>query len=447
MYKTLTSIILIILSATMLYSAEYNVNKFGAVADGKKDCTASFQKAIDTAYKAGGGKVKVPSGTYMIKGTLNLRYNVTLSGEYIAPPAPTIFDIKTKEITTTTLDKNKILTGTVLLAVNGEGKENGTPFISMERNATLSGIVIYYPNQVYTKTPIAYPWTVRGSGDNISILDCLFVNPYMAVDFGTNPAGRHLIRNLYAQAIYKGIFIDKCYDVGRIENVHLWPFWSAHMLNGKSQFLDDWMLKNATAFIFSRGDWEYVSNSFAISYYQGFHFKSSAPDGPGNYLLSQSGADGCDIAVHVEETQGHSGISFVNSQLFGRILIDKTNGGPVRFTSCGLFGGQVVHDPFDKEVVSVDGHGVVTLNSCHLYAINGKTNAESYIRQNGGQLIVNSCVFMMNSFLDPIPLIIEENANSTIFTSNTLWTQKKVINNKGESGRIIIKDNVFGDTQ
>ena len=37
--------------------------------------------------------------------------------------------------------------------------------------------------------PTPYPWTVRGIGDNCSLVDVLLVNPYQAVDFGTQPAG------------------------------------------------------------------------------------------------------------------------------------------------------------------------------------------------------------------------------------------------------------------
>jgi hypothetical protein len=36
---------------------------------------------------------------------------------------------------------------------------------------------------------------LRGIGDNCSLVDVLLVNPSQAVDFGTHPAGRHLIRN------------------------------------------------------------------------------------------------------------------------------------------------------------------------------------------------------------------------------------------------------------
>ena len=46
--------------------------------------------------------------------------------------------------------------------------------------------------------------------------------------------------------------------------------------------------------------------------------------GAGNYLLTQSGADCSDVALQVDETQGHSGVSFSNSQIFGRIVVGET---------------------------------------------------------------------------------------------------------------------------
>ena len=317
----------------------------------------------------------------------------------------------------------------------------------MQRNATLKGLIIYYPEQLPGVAPVAYPWTVRGSGDNISLIDCLFVNPYMAVDFGTQPCGRHYIRNLYAQALYKGLFVDKCYDVGRLENIHFWPFWTAHVVSGPDGGIGDWMAKNATAFLLSRSDWEYVTNCFAISYYQGFHFKTSAPDGPGNYLLTQSGADDCDIAVNVEEAQGHSGISFSNSQLFGRILTGENNHAPVRFQSCGLFGAAVVKEVPDTEVVRIEGHGRVSFDNCHFYAIHGKTETPVFIRQVAGRLSVTGSLYIVNAFLDPIPLVIEPDAISTIYALNEHYTTKRVVNNKGDSGRVIIENNIYADTE
>ncbi len=56
---------------------EYRITDFGAVGDGKTMNTASIQKAVDTAEKAGGGRVIVPAGRFM-SGTIWLKDNVEL---------------------------------------------------------------------------------------------------------------------------------------------------------------------------------------------------------------------------------------------------------------------------------------------------------------------------------------------------------------------------------
>lgn len=55
----------------------YNVQSYGAVADGKTLCTAAIQSAIDACAAAGGGRVTVPAGTYKT-GTLWLLSGVEL---------------------------------------------------------------------------------------------------------------------------------------------------------------------------------------------------------------------------------------------------------------------------------------------------------------------------------------------------------------------------------
>jgi len=61
---------------------------------------------------------------------------------------------------------NKTFSGTTLLAVEGKGNPNGTPFISLNGpNSGVEGLNIFYPQQTETNPPIAYPWTIRGNGD------------------------------------------------------------------------------------------------------------------------------------------------------------------------------------------------------------------------------------------------------------------------------------------
>ncbi|MBN1973341.1 MAG: glycoside hydrolase family 28 protein [Sedimentisphaerales bacterium] len=56
---------------------EFNITDFGAVGDGKTDCTESIKKAIASASRAGGGKVIIPAGTFFT-GPIHLKSNINL---------------------------------------------------------------------------------------------------------------------------------------------------------------------------------------------------------------------------------------------------------------------------------------------------------------------------------------------------------------------------------
>ena len=55
----------------------FNITHYGAVADGKTDCTSAIASAIDACTAAGGGRVLVPEGRWLT-GPIHLRSNVEL---------------------------------------------------------------------------------------------------------------------------------------------------------------------------------------------------------------------------------------------------------------------------------------------------------------------------------------------------------------------------------
>ncbi|MFQ3549651.1 MAG: glycosyl hydrolase family 28-related protein, partial [Armatimonadota bacterium] len=86
MKKLLIALFLSLIIVSACYAKEFSVLDFGAVADGKTDCTQAFQTALDTARDAGGGVVNVPSGRYRIDGNLVINSHVTLEGSSRIPP-------------------------------------------------------------------------------------------------------------------------------------------------------------------------------------------------------------------------------------------------------------------------------------------------------------------------------------------------------------------------
>lgn len=56
---------------------DFLITRYGAVGDGKTDCTGAFGKAIAACNRAGGGRVMVPGGSF-VTGPIHLKSNVNL---------------------------------------------------------------------------------------------------------------------------------------------------------------------------------------------------------------------------------------------------------------------------------------------------------------------------------------------------------------------------------
>jgi polygalacturonase len=56
---------------------DFLITRYGAVGNGKSDCTEAFRKAISACNKAGGGRVVVPAGLFLT-GPIHLKSNVNL---------------------------------------------------------------------------------------------------------------------------------------------------------------------------------------------------------------------------------------------------------------------------------------------------------------------------------------------------------------------------------
>lgn len=109
----------------------FNINDFGAVADGKTSNTAAFEKAIKACVQNGGGKVLVPDGKYLT-GPIHLESNVNL---HLDDNAEILFSINPKEypIVHTSFEGTELMNYSPLIyaknktnvAITGKGTLNG----------------------------------------------------------------------------------------------------------------------------------------------------------------------------------------------------------------------------------------------------------------------------------------------------------------------------------
>ena len=63
----------------------------------------------------------------------------------------------------------------------------------------------------------------------------------------------------YGQPISIGIQVDQCYDIGRIREIHFWPFWAA-----LGTPIENWQHLNAVSLDMKRTDWEIVEDVFSF---------------------------------------------------------------------------------------------------------------------------------------------------------------------------------------
>ena len=402
---------------------------FGAVGDGVTDDTAAIQKALD-ACAAEGGVVHVPAGHFLLAGHLNVPDDVTLEGIWKAPHAISLDQSAHPE-------KLK-LKGSVLLVTEGAGQPEGKPFLTLNNSSALRGMTIFYPNQTQTNPPVAYPWTVASMGWDTAVIDVFMVNPYQAIDMSRAYVGRHTVRGLYAQALYRGIYVDDCHDIVRLEDVHLFPFWD-FLLSP----LKDFMEQEADAFVIARTDWQQMTNCFCIGYRTGYRFINSprtdalAP-GPGNVIITGGGADAGGVAVRVEQTQTHAGVSFANCQIFGDIIVEPTNGGPVRFTGCAIFGTMKAEN--GVRFAKTDGAGPVSFVNCHFRAIHpDAAKAKMGIQAVGGRLTVSSCLF---NDVATDEVVLEPGVQAAVVMGNQFAGEKAFVNRS--QGKVQAGMNVEG---
>ncbi len=355
-----------------------DVMDFGARGDGIADDTAAFQDALNAAA-ARGEPVSVPAGQFRIAGTLAIPAGVTLEGVWAGPHT------------------SMVERGTVLLAYAGRDDETAPPFINLTHNSTIKGMTIYYPEQL-PKDIHPYPWTIQGRGQHYNVIDVTLANSYNGVDCGTFHNEGHHLRNVLACCLRRGVLVDQCSDIGRLENVHIHSvYWwrihypEGHLTRDEVDAVNAYTLENLEGFIIGRTDWEYISNSFVIWAKVGFRFihTDTAAGGTGNAVITQSGSDIGPLAVLVEEVQSHAGIAFENCQFMSGFEIAPQNRGPVKLSNCGFWGRAGA----GSQMV-LRGGGSVFLTSTHFSAWDQERQGVPCIDAHAGKLILSGVDFM-----------------------------------------------------
>lgn len=187
-------------------------------------------------------------------------------------------------------------------------------------------------------TPLSAGADIAISGAvDITITDCLFLNPTVMIGVGGDPvagkgSGRIILRNIKGQPLTAGIVMTQVYDVCYMDEIHLWPFWS------QDPNVVNYVRGNAYAFILNRVDNPKLGRIFTWGYWRGLVIGEQADVGnaglpPGTTSLLHAdvvGVDNCGIGFLVNA--GDSASAHIN-QLYAvsgsgaepAILVQGTN--------------------------------------------------------------------------------------------------------------------------
>jgi hypothetical protein len=387
-------------------SDTYSVRDYGAKGDGKTDDTAAFQKALDTAAQAGGGVVYAPRGNYFFAGHLNVPNAVILKGVWESVPSH--LGIRNPGAPKPTDD------GTTLLPTEGRGKEDGPPFLTLNTDSTLKGVVIYYPEQNPAEEPAPYPWAIAMRGQNPAVLAVELLNPYNGIDASQNE--RHLIRDVQGQPLRRGVFVDNILDIGRIEDVHFNPWWSTQPR------LFKWQQEHGEAFIFGRSDWQYVFNTFCFGYNIGYKFIQT-PAGVCNGNFLGIGADDSYTALVVENAAPY-GLLISNGEFVSfhgpdptMVRVEGGNSGAVRFVNCAFWGPC-------NQIAKVAGTGTVGFSDCTFVDWDRNNEGRHALQLESGTVLVRGCEFQA----DKPQIELGEKIRRAVVSDNVLTGKPRITN-------------------
>lgn len=386
-------------------------------ADGMTDATAAIQQRLDAAGQKG-GEVLLPPGRYLLRGNLTVPRGVALRGSWIAPHNGNGWD-----------------KGTTFLVTGGRNDENATPTLTLATDSALNGITFLWPGQKWNDIR-PYPWAIASAGEHASVENVTFVNAYQGIRLGAPDSSLHYVRNVFGCVLRRGIFVDCCYDIGRIENVHFNPhYWiRSHYPPGFKfgpdvvKAIQDYPATHLEAFTFGRTDWEYGFDTFVWGAKDGYHFIQTTQGTCDGQFIGM-GADYCQSCVQVDALQA------VGLQITAGQFTAFAGSPGTAIVTAPMAGGSVlvVNSTFyatTRHSVWMQGQTEVTLSACHLLDAppGGAVLAER------GKLIVQGC-----SFDQPgTAVVLKQDVTAAVVTGNLQPGGFQVQNEMGKRARIAL---------
>lgn len=351
------------LRSGLLMDRPVHVRDFGAVGNGVADDGPAIQAAIDAIKSSGGGILQFGPRIYRIASPIVISgVTVTLQGAGFT---------------------------------EGPNEANGTwfkidqtgftPFNfsgTMARGSMVRDIAIrqYHNGSSATWTPTDYDYVFR-------VQDCLgavdFENIFLvAVNRGIwcDNSGRMSVKRLRGQVYTRGVEIDRCLDICRLEHVHFWTF------HTNDQNILTWQQNNQDALVFRRVDGVFLDNIFVLGARSTLRFSSSASGVTTKFYGSNIYADFSKYGVWVDGNGVEGRIANITTQ--GEVIgagasvpLPGAAGIQIDSNNVRLQIGNIRVDDAESHAIRVNGSN----NRLDIFAF----RAEFYNRLNDGSAAIH----------------------------------------------------------
>jgi len=305
---------------------------YNAPVNGADDAAPAIQRAMEDMGALGGGVVYLPAGHYRMHEPVVVPEGVELRGadgsHHRAESRGTTF----------------FVTG---------GRDTKTPdsdpaAVTLKSGAGLRGVNFCYPlipTESYDDY-FAYPWSVRGDGSGVYVVDVTFLNAFKAIDLSGDhsaPCDNHYVSYAAGCVLHDGIRVGKS-SSGWLEDCNWNPnYWNRTDLPNRYQRGPYWrtgaskyIANNMTMLALGACENENILNYAFYAAQTAYRMYEQDGKGP-NATLINVPADGVSGNIIVEAT-GDKGVNITNTVLCVLAATKPTNDGiEVRGGKLGVY--------------------------------------------------------------------------------------------------------------
>ncbi|WP_336775099.1 glycosyl hydrolase family 28-related protein [Paenibacillus sp. MMO-58] len=287
----------------------YDVRDYDAKGDGQQPDHVAIQAAINAAAANGGGVVWLPPGTYLLQAGITVTEQVQIVGA--GWPAHWV--------------EGQRNPGT-WIRVEDEGF---SAFTVKASGATIRDVAFVYDQE--RSNPLRNGWEPRNFqhaihvwGTDVTLDGIHLYNATrgILVNHPSGVIGRVSLNRIWGQPLQEGIYIDNAHDVIKVNNVHLWPFWTDALGDKRKTeglYAREYQKQHGVAIRSGRNDNPHFSNIFALGYGHGFLFqyRNGGKDDSGptsKFMIVNADLDFCGKAIEVNGLDTTGQIVNLNAQ-------------------------------------------------------------------------------------------------------------------------------------